>query len=262
MNNTVDRSANGMEKPFVVEGLLTCVHWELGRDNLSAKIDKHYKRQSVAASVGGAAGDMFGQATSAAAIAMYDGEDTQNFACMVGEQVVWGDFAGAELLPEGEEVKAVVVRQGAALCALSIMAPSRGLLWIKHPWGVKAEALANLRLAIFGFVFGLLCWAGGYWLLGLTESFWGHMASGALAAFLICSAVALWANSDMKTLAIPSTEMFRLLGFACPDRVRLNGYMYFFFHQDEIVAKSSSGYQFKNVYCYQKAIDDGKLALA
>ncbi|HET7794389.1 MAG TPA: hypothetical protein VFL64_13490 [Rhizobacter sp.] len=240
---------------------MTHLHWELGRDNLLAKIDKHYKSKSVAASVGGAVGDMFGQAASAAALAMYDGEDTQNFACMVGEQVVWGEFAGAQLLPDGDDVKAVVVRQRGALCALSIMAPSRGLLWIKHPWGVKAEALANLRLAFFGFVFGLLCWAGGYWLLGLVGGFWGHMANGAMVAFLVCGIVALWANSDMKALAKPSTEVFRLLGFLHPERVRLNGYMYFFFHQDEIVEKSISSHQFKNVYCYQKAIDDGKLAL-
>ncbi len=247
--------------PFVIEGKLTDLHWELGTENLLAKIDKHYKSKSVVASVGGAVGDMFGQAASAASLAMYDGEDTQNFACRVGDQILWGEFAGAELLPVDQLVKAVVVRKQGALYASAILAPQQGLLWIKHPCGSVAEAKANLKLAVYGFAFGMACWVGAYWLLGLTVSFWEHMTYGVLSALALCAGVAWWANSDMKALAGPSTEMFRMLGFVRPERINLNGYMYFHFHVDEIVQKSISSYRYKNVYCYQAAIDGGKVSM-
>lgn len=249
------------EEPFVIEGDLTELHWELGTENLLAKIDKHYKTTSVVASVGGAVGDMFGQAASAASLAMYDGEDTQNFACVIGDSVVWGEFAGAEMLPEGSRVKAVVTRRGTALCALAILSPDRGLLWIKHPWGVAAEARANWKIALWVFAFSLLCWLVAYLLFGSRERLWDFMAYGGVGSAVVCGGIALWANSGMKALAGPSTEMFRMLGFAKPESINLNGYMYFHTHVHEIVQNSISGYRYKNVYCYQKAIEDGNLAI-
>lgn len=255
-------TTDGGNEAFVIEGELTQLHWELGVENLLAKIDNHYKSPSVVASVGGAVGDMFGQAASAASLAMYDGEDTQNFACAIGNNIVWGEFAGAEMLPEGRRVKAVVTRKGTALLAHAILAPDRGLLWIKHPWGISAEARANWKIALWAFAFSTVGWLVAYLLFGSRESLVDFATYGAIGSAVICGGVALWANSDMKALAGPSTEMFRLLGFARPESINLNGHMYFHSHVDEIVQKSISSERYRNVYCYQAAIDEGKLSMA
>ncbi|RSZ57645.1 hypothetical protein HF313_27480 [Massilia atriviolacea] len=48
---------------------------------------------------------------------------------------------------------------------------------------------------------------------------WGALASG-----LLCFGMAWWNSATMNALAYPATEVFRLLGFAEPDKVNLNRY--------------------------------------
>ena len=136
------------EELFLVEGVLSNLQYEQGTANLLAKVDKHYKRNAVVTGVAAAVGDLYGQAANAAALAMYDGEETQNFICLIGDQVACGQFAGAESLPEGETVKAAVSRKGDVLYVHAVMDEKKELVWIQHPWGTTAEVWVNIKLGI------------------------------------------------------------------------------------------------------------------
>lgn len=259
----------------LVEGVLSEINVELGRENLLEKIDARYRSKSAVAGVGAAVSDMFGQAVAAASVAMYDGEDTQNFMCLIDGQVMCGQFGGAEWLKEGNRVRAAVSRRDNVLVTRAILDEAQGFVWVGHPWGARAEMNANWSLAWWCYLFGLAAWASAYMFLGGRGTFWETMWFGAVCGFVVCFGMALWANRDMQALAAPSTETFRLLGFDKPENVNLNEY------QIKIVASRRflkavktdhaakppaamdlSAYQSRNVYDYKQAIADGKLALS
>lgn len=79
--------------------------------------------------------------------------------------------------------------------------------------------------------------------------------------------MALWSTKDMKAIAGPSTEYFRMFGLADPEGVNLNGYSY----HDAIGAEhhargekppdswfGESEYHYRNVFSLRNAIADGK----
>lgn len=257
---------------FLVEGVLSDVHVEMGTENLLARIDRHYKGRSVVTGAGAVVGDLFGQVASAASLAMYDGEDTQNFMCLIDGQVMCGQFGGAEWLKNGHKVKAVVERREGVLVARGIVDPARGLLWTGHAWGGKAESRANWKIAGRCFGFGLICIALALALTGTGSwSFWETMWIAVVSLAAVCGGVALWANQDMQGLAAPSTQIFRLLGFDRPDEVNLNSYRISVIamsdHLKDVNAPrheafDKSSHQTRDVYCYQRAITDGRLAMA
>ena len=263
-------SAEGDDELFLVEGVLTELHVELGRQNLLEKIDKHYRGKSAVTGAGVSVGDMFGQAANAAALAMYDGEDTQNFACLVDDRIVCGQFAGAEFLQVGNRIKAIVAKRGGVLAAGAIMDEAQGYLWIGHPWGERAEMLGNLKLGFWVSTFAMCCLAAAAARYGTgTWTFWETMIRGAGALAALCVVVAVWSNHDMRALSGPSTEMFRLLGFADPAGVNLNGYRLSIVHRRN-GKPSPSGAPFMrlamsqkhDVCCYKLAIEDRKISMA
>jgi hypothetical protein len=97
---------------FVLEGVVRELHVVDGRENLLQQINKHYRGESALTGTAAVAGDLFGQAANAAMLAIYDGENTQNFVCLVDGQVVCGQFAGAQLLKEGHRVRIAGERSG------------------------------------------------------------------------------------------------------------------------------------------------------
>ena len=141
--------------PFVIEGKLTHLHWELGSENLLAKVDKHYKANAALSGAGAAIGDMFGQVANSAMLAMYDGEDTQNFMCLIDDQPACGQFGGAQHLPEGENVKAVVSRKGGVLYVHAVMDTDNQIVWIGFPRGTRAEMWWNIKLGGYLFLFAM-----------------------------------------------------------------------------------------------------------
>jgi hypothetical protein len=248
---------------FVIEGVITDLHVEIGKQNLFAKIDKHYRGKSFCTGIGTATGDLFGQVAASAMLAMYDGEDTENFLCLIDGQVMCGTFAGASKLPVGEKIKAVVHKQGDILVAEGILSESKGLVWIHHAWGSHAERMANFKIGWWCFAFLLLGTFLFAWIrhdLG-TEEFWESVGMIALWGGILCFGMALWNGSTMNALASPATDIFRLLGFANPERVNLNSYRYNIVHMHERVQNNDYSVV-TDVCCYQKAIEDGKLRMA
>jgi hypothetical protein len=255
---------------FLISGKLTELTVELGKENLLAKVDKHYRGKSLATGAVAAVGDLFGQVANAAMLALYDGEDTQSFLCFIDGQIVCGQFGGAEVLVPDSHVEAVVSRQGGVLVAHAIKIPSSGLLLISHPLGVSAERNANFRFALLSFVGGVAATSIVGTMVGLFSPKNANSLLVGLVLFgLICLGMALWTNSDMKALAEPSTNMFRLLGFNDPERVNLSAYGLRVVSIREHLQKRTESdstedlaeYQHRNVYCYQKAIEDRKLSI-
>jgi hypothetical protein len=256
-------------KPFLIEGKLTNLHWELGRENLLAKINKHYKGTAVVTGVGAVVGDMFGQVANSAMLAMYDGEDTQNFMCLINDEPACGQFGGAEHLPEGENIKAVVSRREGVLYVHAVMDETREMAWISHPYGTRADMWGNAKLGIylflgvniFALILGLL-FGGGSLLELMQLSLFG---GGAL--FLLMT---LWSFKDVKAMAGPSTEYFRLLGFENPESVNLN-FPYEYAIREECLERGEETpkawkgvkceYENRNVYSVRAAIKAGKAKL-
>ena len=251
-------------QPFLIEGKLTNLHWELGRENLLAKINEHYKRNAVITGVGAAVGDMFGQVANSAMLAMYDGEDTQNFMCLINDQPACGQFGGAEHLPEGENVKVVVSRREGVLYVHAVMDNARKIVWINHPWGGQAELWANVKLGLFCFLWVNITFVI-FWLIGGKEALWETMQMSLFGGGAICLLMTLWSFKDLSSTADSSTEYFRLLGFEKPSLVNLN-YPYFseMLNKDEEPPEEwwdMCEYQYRNMFSVRAAAKAGTAKL-
>ncbi|GGY31183.1 hypothetical protein [Pseudoduganella albidiflava] len=261
MENPVSAPASDT---YVIEGVLTDLHVALGRENLLAQINPHYRAGSAAAGLGTAVGEFHGQVAAAASVAMYDGEDTENFACLIGQQVMCGTFGGASKLPVDKKVKAVVSRDGDVLIAHGILSEDMGLVWVRHAWGSKAERKANLKMAWGAFGFAMICEAACIYFFGVNPwmSELETLALGAVIAGVLCFGNALWSSGTMNALANPATDVFRKLGFADPECINLSSYQYGIVNFNEVANSSESSANYSNIHCYKKAIEDGKLELA
>lgn len=261
------------ERLYLIKGTLTELHYDLSKENLLERVQSHYKSQAIASSLGGAISDLFGQAASGAALAMYDGEDTQCFACLIDDQVVCGDFGGAELLKNGEYINAIVSKEHGVLYAHALMSPGRQLIWIKHPWGNIAEIVANLKIAGWSFLFICLLLSIFAWAFNSSADEW--LDTIKLAIFGgggLVSILALWSIKDMRNISEPSTEFFHLLGFSKPGHINLNKYLEHFVRIKEhdkdprnenthSPDMDAAPYQYKDVYNYGEAIKDGKVVM-
>ena len=257
-------SRTDIEEPlFVIEGIVTELHVSLGKENLLAQVDKHYQAKNIITGLGAVVGELYGQAAAGAAVAMYEGEYTENFLCLVGDSVVCGTFGGASKLPVGKKIKAVVTKQGDVLVAKGMLSESEGLVWVGHAWGYKAERMANIKIAFWCFLFQMFCifclclFTGE---LG-TPFFWAMMQISFFGGGALCFGVALWSGSTMSTLSDPATEVFRLLGFSEPEKVNLNSYQYGIVYIDELIHSDQTRANYGNIHCYKKAIEDGKIKL-
>ena len=195
---------------------------------------------------------------------MYDGEDTENFACLIDQHIMCGTFGGASKLPVGKKVKAVVSKQGDVLIARGILSEDMGLIWVSHAWGSKAERMANFKIAWWCFCFAMLGITACTFFLGVNPAMseFETLGWGAVAAGMLCFGVALSTGRTMNAFADPATDIFRKLGFANPEYVNLNSYQYGIVHIYELAHSPDMRANYANIHCYKKAIEDGKLKLA
>ena len=249
---------------FAIEGVISELKVALGRENLLAQIVPNYQTGSAITGLGEMLGGFHGQAAAAVSAALYDGEDSENFACLIGQQVMCGTFGGASKLPVGKKIKAVVSKQDDVLVAHGILSEDSGLAWVSHPWGSKAERRANFKIALWCFCFAMVCEIACELFLGVNPAMstfetlaWMAVVTGAL-----CFGVAFWTSGTMSAFADPGTDIFRKLGFADPEHVNLNSYKYGIVHIHELVHSPDMRANYANIHCYKKAIEDGKLKLA
>jgi hypothetical protein len=253
-------------QPFLAEGKLTNLHWERGRENLLAKVNEHYQRNAVITGVGTAVGDLFGQVANSAMLAMYDGEDTQNFMCLINDEPACGQFGGAEHLPEGGNIKAVVSRREGVLYVHAVLENARKIVWVNHPWGGRAQLWVNAKLALYLFVFSTICFAlFSWWASDEKVGFWMLFSYFFLGGLGLAAIMFLWSLKDLSGASNESTEYFRLLGFEKPHLVNLN-----FPYYSEMLNKDGepppewwdmSEYQYRNMYSLRAATKAGAARL-
>lgn len=257
-----NNEASGNEY-IVLEGVVREIQVAQGTQNLLEKINRHYREQNTLLSIAATAFELYGQAANAATVAMYSGEDTENFLCLLDNQVMCGTFAGASKLSEGEKVKVIATRHDDILVARAILSEHRGYLWINgEPVGHSAMRRSNIKWAFYAGV--VWCGGGGAVIAGMllgfgSDRFFELMTIVSVAILCIAFPVMLWPVGDGGKI---NTRLFGLLGFQNPGRVNLNKYRYSILHIHECVKNSELSASNADVYCYKNAIEDGKLHIA
>lgn len=244
----------------VIEGMLSELQVAPSVENLLERIDKNYREKSLLTGLAAVAGDLYGQASSSAMLAMYEGEYTENFLCLLNGKVLCGSFGGASKLPTDKKVKVLAEEiQQDVWVAKAILCEELGWLWIHEP-------IAHVAMHKSNFKWGFWLWFFGVIMTTLTMI----AISGSLekeidgllmlipTSFLLVLGITMWPVGDGGK---ETTEEFRLLGFSRPERINLNNYRYGLVHIHELVHSDESEMSHRNIYCYKKAMDEGKISM-
>jgi len=204
---------------FVIEGPVSELQI---RGDILNLLKKHQGKANLAAGVAGAASGQFGVATGAVLVDSYEGEESDRFACYIGEHLVEGIFSGV-LFKNGDYVKAVVEQQPqsryGALATHAVLRPSDGLLSMPYNTGrgTWAELWKNLRWSGW-FALGPIIFTTIFnWFHGWN---WYFFLLFLIASPIFTTFVALWswlAESEGEL----STAIFRALEFPSPKSLTL-----------------------------------------
>ncbi|GGY31170.1 hypothetical protein [Pseudoduganella albidiflava] len=247
----------------VIEGIVTDLLVASEWDDLLDKISKHCRVGTAVAGGDAMQAGSYGRIPPSPGI-MGCGEYDDYFVCLVGQQVLWGGISGANKLPVGKKIKAVVEQHGDVLVARGMISEDTGLAWLRHVRGGTAERRNNFKVAwwwfccamVFEIPFVLLqdvdFGIGKLRVLG-----WGTLATGAP-----CLWFAIWDSINLNGVADETTEILRQLGFADPEHVNLGGYLYKYRNFHEVMHGVEQFCNLNDVHCYQQAVKDGKLKLA
>lgn len=248
---------------ILIEGVISDLNVGRGKENLLIQINKRYRKGRVLTGLGSIVGELLDIASTNASQSMYDGEDTENFICLIDEKVVCGTFAGASKLPVGKIVRVVAEKLDGVYVAKGILSESEGFVWITHAWGSQAESIENYKIGWWCFVFQFVCimlvtiFSGPF-----SETFfWAMFTVSVVGGGGICLVVALWTGSTMNIFGDPATEVFRILGFAEPERINLNWYQYAITRQEAVMNSTDRQANYRNIHDYKKAIADGKIKM-
>jgi len=237
------------EKMFLIEGTISEFIAATRMVNLLEELKVGSSAQNVAAGIAGAVGGMAGLVSNAAMLEMYDGERVENFACYIDDKIVIGQFSGAFMLNDGDQVKAVVTKKDDVLYAHAILRPKDKLLWLplEADSGYNVVFSRMMKLAL-----GLTIFA--------TVFFWIMLmiVSGGVAGFhiyiyallfdtLLGFSLAAWVANDLKPLALRAEQIFTVLGFPDVETLNMRPACYALHHDNVDNAES--------VYHYQWVLD-------
>jgi len=216
---------------YLIEGTIADFEMALGRVNLLKNLKVGSTQQNLAAGIVGVVGGMPALAANVAMLESYEGDSAVYFGCRVGEQVVIGQFAGAELLNDGDEVKVVVEQQDDVLYAHAVQRPKDGLLWLPvgENMGIWAAFMSQMRFAswtfilIITFIFIVLVF-----LSAPIKAYYLFAAIGFLAAF----PMGIWAFFDLRSLAEEAEKIFKVLGFPKASQLDMRDGSYAIHHGD------------------------------
>ncbi len=252
----------------VIEGPLTELSVERGRVNLLAKVDPLFKANAAASGSAFALGE-YGVGSASAMVAMYDGEDTENFICLIDGYPVCGQFSGAAMLMEGAPIKAVVRRQGDILVADGLLAAYRGWCWVPYRQSGKASDKENKETAKQCLLLLLtvipIFLAGAFGLF--SELFIKSLPYYFGVTFGLAAIMYFWTRPTLRRLADPSTEIFRHFGFDEPDNIDLTNFCYWCCNCTPNYLTYSykgnySDHYYNDVYFYERARQLGRLRFA
>lgn len=217
----------------VIEGRISLFQWAEGSENLFEKIKEGSKQRNALAAIAAAAMNRYGTSASASAylLATYDGEYKENFACVVDDKVVHGQFSGARKLKDGDNVKVVVSETArGVLFAHAVQRPADGLLWL--PSQVYCGDRAALKAALQSVKVGSIV----VWVALVIASIGGNaIAKTSLSAAALVGFAALFAivtpliglfgtffpTRNGKEFGVMGSKIFSLLNFPDPDNQNL-----------------------------------------
>jgi hypothetical protein len=144
---------------FVIEGVISHFQWAEGHENLLEQIQQRSRLKNAAAGAAAAALGMYGTLATSSMVATYDGEYTENFACVVDGKAVCGTFCGARKLKNGDVVKLVVSRLNAnLLSAHAVQITIEGLIllpsqvFLGNNAAFKEEVRSVLKASLFTWI--------------------------------------------------------------------------------------------------------------
>jgi hypothetical protein len=111
----------GDQSLYLAEGTLTELCLARTTVDLLGQIDNYVKSTSIMAGAVAGVSGMHGLVANAAALALYDGEETFHFAGLLDEQVICGTFQHAENIKNGDRVQAVVSKERDIIFAHAIL---------------------------------------------------------------------------------------------------------------------------------------------
>ena len=240
------------EELFQIEGTLSEVQHARTTVNLLAQIEKHVTAMSLASGLAAAAGGMHGMLANSAMIALYDGEDTFNFAGLLGTQVVCGTFEGADTFRDGDHIKAVVSKRGEVLYAHAVMRENDKMLFM--PLTTLAGKSAHFRYCmrsawracIFAWVF--LGLAVGYFLTDGSRTLSLEAIIFVISFFfivppLLTFSMELWTYRSTRYLGERASALFKVLGFPKPDHLDLTDFIHVYMPGDTYGARRAFNYE-------------------
>jgi len=234
------------ETMYLIEGTLSGLIGSAGKVNVLKQLKVGSTTTNVAAGIVGVIGGVSSLVSNAALLESYDGEDVENFTCRIGEYVIFGQFSGAMLLKEGDQVKAVVSRNGDSLLAHAILRPKDELLWlpIATNKGSRAEHTQQMKSVMKSFgVVSLIALV----LLSIITSgtpfplFFYFLVVG-LIIFLVVGA---WTVHDLLPLSQRAEQIFTVLGFPDVENLDMSEGSYAYHHGELALS----------VYYYQCVLD-------
>jgi hypothetical protein len=208
------------EDLFLVRGTLTEVQHAKTTVNLLAQVEKHLAAKSLASGVLATAGEMYGVLANSAAVALYDGEDTYNFAALLDGSVVCGTFESANSFVDGDVVRAVVSKRGDVLYVHGLLREGDKMLFMpmQCAQGTRALLTSCMRTA------WRLCWIG--WISFAVIGLFVRMpAAGFVMALVGMPALVFpmeyWTFRGARHMGDRAAAIFSAFGFANPQSVDL-----------------------------------------
>lgn len=212
---------------FLLEGRISDFRWAASREDLLQSVREKSQLKTHGPLLVAAATDSFAGLANTSMLVMYDGEDTQVFACKLGEQAAFGQFEGAKLLRNGDQVQAIVSKRDDLLQVHAIMRRADELLWL--PGGVYCGDAAARKAAVRSSIVATIVSSAliaivalGFAALDERVKLW-HALVVALAAPFGVAAITLlaeWAPGRVgKEFGEMGSVIFRMFGFPDPDNL-------------------------------------------
>jgi hypothetical protein len=241
---------------FVVEGVIGRFEWTAGRENLLERIQKNTRQKNAAVATSAAVVGMYGTMAASAAVAMYDGEYTENCVFEIGDKIFFGRFCGAHKLANGDHVRVVASPSDTDVLILhAVQRLADELVWLpSHVFrGDRAALNASFktvrRSSFFGVLILLLIVLGDSWLRGPSLTF------NQILVYIAAFSVVVPSISMMgeflptrigKEFGETGTKIFELLKFDKPAELDME-YARLVFQSDEE--------HVDDVYMYRLAIE-------
>jgi hypothetical protein len=204
-----------------------------------------------------------------------DGDYRQNFVCLLDDQLITGNFFGAQWLKEGNHIKAAVSKKDKDLYVHGIIDKEEGLLWCVDPRGARVCFAHNLEDNINYLKFMIYFYLLAFIILLIIDdynysliSFYGMFVLGNLILFAFFHAWTYYSYKEIETI---STRIFKLFELKDPSNINLSGYCLYFTHVCGDYYKNNKlktyehltmGHEiFADVYYYEKALKDGKIKM-